>query len=421
MFNVLQRRLLNASFFDVSVATDTPGMLTHLCALLMCSFIILQIPVVLHFTPVESGRAAPLLLCILVHAAIMLAVSYCLSLNRLVTAKLLLVAGFTSYLAWSTLLWTADIGTPYFLLLAIFVIAFIFAHKERALMAGCTALVSIAFVALQVVRINALGGPTWQPQQYLQLCNQITLLAACLLTSVLCHQLARQAWTQRHLSLAKDSVLLSEILPKPIARCWQHNRQRIAVEYPCVSVVFADMNNFTRLAQTLDDLALVTLLDDIHREFDQILTYHGLEKVKTNGDQYIAVAGLYDANTGSNLSNTPAQQACRFALAITRAYRARCKQLQLQSSLRTGISSGPVIAGIIGAYKPVLDLWGNTVNLASRMESHGLDNHIQLDASTYQMTSGQFTFTRRDHVWLKGIGFRTTYLLKDDAVELSTN
>jgi adenylate cyclase len=207
----------------------------------------------------------------------------------------------------------------------------------------------------------------------------------------------------------RSERLLLNILPRPIAERLKADPGVIADRFEAVTVLFADIVGFTGLAATRDPGELVSLLNAIFSRFDELAEEHGLEKIKTIGDAYMVVAGLPTPRPDH------AAAAARMALEMRRAIgELSCGPLQL----RIGLHSGPVVAGVIGRRKFSYDLWGDTVNIASRMESHGLPGEIQLSEATYRLLPSRFACAPRGILSLKGRGAMAAWYLLDRDADL---
>jgi adenylate cyclase len=209
----------------------------------------------------------------------------------------------------------------------------------------------------------------------------------------------------------RSETLLLSIFPRPIAERLKVSQEVIAERCEEVSVLFADITGFTPVAERLPAEEVVVLLDDIFSVFDGLLTRHGLEKIKMIGDGYMVAAGIPTPRADH------ADAAARLALAMRQAL----ADLPVASglSLRVGIDSGPVVAGVIGRTKFGYDLWGDTVNTASRMESHAPTGTIQVTERTYRRLEDGFVLEQRTGVVVKGKGEMTTYLLHAERPEPS--
>ena len=202
----------------------------------------------------------------------------------------------------------------------------------------------------------------------------------------------------------KSDRLLLNILPKNIATRLKGGESLIADKHNEVSILFADIVEFTPQSKKLNPTELVSMLNTIFSEFDDLSIEFGVEKIKTIGDNYFAVSGLNEDSKSStvNLIN----MALKMLQSITRINK-ESKLMEL--GIRIGIHSGPVVAGVIGKNKFAYDLWGSTVNMASRMESTGTKNKIQISEKTYNIVKGSFKFKIRENVDVKGIGLTDTY------------
>jgi class 3 adenylate cyclase len=203
----------------------------------------------------------------------------------------------------------------------------------------------------------------------------------------------------------KTEKLLLNILPKPIAEQLKDTPTTIAEHYEMVTILFADIVGFTSLSSQIPAPELVKLLNYVFSAFDRLSEQYGLEKIKTIGDAYMVVGGLPSPRRDH------AQATAHMALDMQQAITEFNRQTHSNLDFRIGIHSGPVVAGVIGLKKFVYDLWGDTVNTASRMESHGLAGQIQLSAETASFLEGEFVLTQRGNISVKGKGEMTTYLL----------
>lgn len=203
----------------------------------------------------------------------------------------------------------------------------------------------------------------------------------------------------------KSDRLLLSILPAPVADRLKEGPEVIAERHDDVTVLFADIVGFTPLSDRLEPEALVQLLNRIFTEFDAIVSRHGLEKIKTIGDAYMAVAGIPEPMVDH------AEAAARAAREWLQAVAALEETEGTQLEIRVGLHSGPVVAGVIGRQKFSYDVWGDTVNLASRMESHGVVGRIQLTEATRERLGSGFETEERGEVDIKGKGAVRAYLL----------
>jgi len=198
----------------------------------------------------------------------------------------------------------------------------------------------------------------------------------------------------------RSERLLLNVLPEPIAERLKSGESPIADRASEVGVLFADIVGFTRLSETMRPEELVRLLDEVFTRFDGLVADHGLEKIKTIGDAYMVASGLLGGGTSH------AEGLAEVALEMQEAI-ARMPPLQV----RIGVDIGPVVAGVIGQRKFIYDLWGDTVNTAGRMESHGIPAAIQVTERAYHRLAPAFLFEERGVIDVKGKGPMRTYLL----------
>ncbi len=216
---------------------------------------------------------------------------------------------------------------------------------------------------------------------------------------------AHHAQKQLERALAGSENLLLNVLPRPIAERLKRQPGTIADSFPSVTVLFADIVDFTPLAASMPSNQVVEILGELFSAFDHCAETHGVEKIKTIGDAYMAVGGMPEP------SEDHAEAVCAMALemrAFMRDYAARTGR---RLALRIGIHTGPVVAGVIGQKKFTYDIWGDTVNTASRMESHGLADCIQISEAVYQRVRDRYEITERGTVTVKGKGQMATWLL----------
>lgn len=212
---------------------------------------------------------------------------------------------------------------------------------------------------------------------------------------------------QLQIEREKSERLLLNILPEPIADRLKQGESVIADSFPDVTVLFADIVGFTKLSAHVAPRDLVIVLNEIFSTLDQLAEKHGLEKIKTLGDAYMVVGGLPTPRPDH------AEAIAEMALDIQREIAPFFKLERDDKPLRVrvGIHTGPVVAGVIGTRKFSYDLWGDTVNTASRMESHGLGGRIQVSVTTYERLRDKYLFEERGMIQVKGKGEMMTYFL----------
>ena len=203
----------------------------------------------------------------------------------------------------------------------------------------------------------------------------------------------------------KSEELLLNILPASVASELKENRRYIAEGFPHVSVLFADIVGFTTLSANKKPAEIVTLLNDIFSSFDRLSEIYSLEKIKTIGDAYMVAGGL--PMPQPNHAECMADMALEMLNEIERLNQINGYSLQL----RIGIHCGSVVAGVIGTRKFIYDLWGDSVNVASRMESQGLPNSIQVTDTFRDKLGDRYFFQERQAIHVKGRGLMQTYFL----------
>lgn len=259
-----------------------------------------------------------------------------------------------------------------------------------------------------VMRCIEAGAEDYLPKPF-----NLTLLRARINAS-----LERMRWRQREqrylaelkAEKEKSEALLRNILPEPIVRRLSAGETTIADGFPEVSILFADLVGFTPVAARMAPEALVDRLNDIVTAFDELALRLGVEKIKTIGDAYMAVSGLPEPR--SDHAHTIA---C-FAIAMMEALRANNDVDGAPAfQLRIGINTGPVVAGVIGHHKFIYDVWGDTVNVASRLESSSDPGRIHVSETTRRALADGFHFESRGLVDLKGRGPTHTFFLQPRA------
>ena len=231
---------------------------------------------------------------------------------------------------------------------------------------------------------------------------------ACILYAVMRYFQSQKERTLLALNLeqARSERLLLNILPKSIANRLKNNDMRIADSHESVTILFADIVGFTMMTASMPAAALVDLLSQLFSRFDRLADQHDLEKIKTIGDGYMVVGGAPLGRDDHAI--VIAQLAIEMQQALTTFNAETGKKLQM----RIGISSGAVVAGVIGTSKFAYDIWGDPVNMASRMEKTGLPDTIQVSEFTYNLLKDSHILQPRGLIEIKGKGEVNTYFLK---------
>lgn len=222
--------------------------------------------------------------------------------------------------------------------------------------------------------------------------------------SVVAYLLLQYFVRQRDREHARSERLLLNVLPAPVADRLKRSEQVIADRFPEATVLFADIVDFTPLSASLPPEDLVALLDGVFTGFDRLTDRYGLEKIKTIGDSYMVAGGI----------PVPQPDHCAAVAEMALEMLRECEGWSVgphKVRLRVGIATGPVVAGVIGQRKFIYDLWGDTVNAASRMESHGVAGAIQVTAAVHERLQGRYAFQSRGTIQVKGMGPTPTWLL----------
>ncbi len=241
----------------------------------------------------------------------------------------------------------------------------------------------------------------------------MTVLAAVLLAGVIANIFAT-ALKNLQAEQEKSERLLLNIFPEAIAHRLKQEQRTIAENFADVTVLFADIVGFTELSARISPTDVVELLNQIFSAFDRLADRHGLEKIKTIGDAYMVVGGL--PMPSENHAEAIAEMALDMLEEMTRLSTKIGEALSTARpqhyTIRIGINTGPVVAGVIGTKKFIYDLWGDTVNIASRMESQGVAGSIQVTAATYERLRHKYQFQERGTIQVKGKGEMRSFLLK---------
>jgi class 3 adenylate cyclase len=239
------------------------------------------------------------------------------------------------------------------------------------------------------------------------LVSDVALMAAILLLGEAVRN--RRALNSEHTLLLaeqqRSEALLLNVLPASIAVRLRQEEHVIADQFDDVTVMFADLVDFTPSSENVDADELVRELNDLFSAFDRLAQQHALEKIKTIGDAYMVAGGLPEPRPDH------AEAVADLALAMRDEVTVHLDPKGRPLAIRIGIDTGPVVAGVIGQHKFSYDLWGDTVNTASRMESHGVAGKIQVTERTYQRLRDNFLFERRGPIDVKGKGEMVTWFL----------
>ncbi len=214
----------------------------------------------------------------------------------------------------------------------------------------------------------------------------------------------RELLAQVQAEKRKTEAILYELIPASVADRLRDGERRIADVINDVTVVFADIVGFTRLSSRIAAAELIDVLNRVFHRLDQLTRKYGLEKIKTIGDAYLAVGGI------PPLTADHERRCMEFSLEALKALEIFRHVTPTPLELRIGIHTGPVVAGIIGETRYAYDVWGETVNLASRMESHGIAGRVQVTPQTRERLERWYEFEQRGPIDVKGVGQMPVYL-----------
>ncbi|RDV26175.1 adenylate/guanylate cyclase domain-containing protein [Alteromonas aestuariivivens] len=333
-----------------------------------------QLPFAIWLAPYVSGLA---LLNLALHTIALLLVLLLCNRGKLLQARICLNLSFGSYILIAVSIWGGELFVQHFLLLGVVTCAMLYSSREIRQQITLSISFATGFVLVEAYMCWPLNN--WH--QIVRFCNALTLAAgATILSGSIIHNTQRR-WHYLKMVNQQSRELLTKIIPSHPARpgqLWQPGEtQRIDF----ATVLFADFVGYTSLSDYFDDDQIVEMLDALYREFDSLATQLGIEKIKTNGDEYMAVASKHTIHVQHH--SHPATQMCRFALRMQQSFNAFCLTFTLPCQLRIGIASGSVTAGIIGKHKPSYDIWGKTVNLAARLEQSSGPGNIRCCARTH--------------------------------------
>ncbi len=321
--------------------------------------------------------------------------------------RLWLLAVASAHLVSLTRLIGVEPGTPFLGLLLLAAPPLFFTGAERrwlvtglALPLGALALIALTPIGREPILII--------PPESVAIARALILaLAAGLVVLALesnnrLVRLAREALVEER---QRSEDLLRNILPGPVAEQLKLGVNPLADGFDCVTVMFVDLVGFTSYASDRTPEQVVSLLNDLFSRFDTLAERLGVEKIKTIGDCYMVASGLPD------LRDDHADATAEMALAVLQATREFSEQRGEELALRIGIHSGRVVAGVIGSRKFAYDLWGDTVNVASRLEATGAAGRIHVSTETFERLRARFEFEPREPIHLKGKGTVQTYFL----------
>jgi class 3 adenylate cyclase len=375
--------------------------LTTFSGLFSLSYLAIEIP----YYPLTRW----LIVCLLIILASFFTVLWLNYQSRFLAARLLFNLAGIAHISIHALVLDAQVNAQFFLLLVIMTAFFIYPKSERTYQYAIIGLTTVIFILFEVYFY-------FFPQALLVIPDSLLILFKLSFSlGLLIFLLGFSYYIASHYEQAEQLLalekkysddLLHSILPDTIVKRLKAEPGIIADRFEATTILFADIVGFTKLSEKTPPAHLVTLLNKMFSVFDELTNDYGLEKIKTMGDAYMVAGGLPVA------SKDHAQAIADLALDMRIKLAEFNQQQQQNFNIRIGIHTGPVIAGVIGIKKFVYDIWGDTVNTASRMESHGIPGQIQVSEATYQILKDQYQFEERGVIEIKGKGEMRVYLLK---------
>ena len=314
----------------------------------------------------------------------------------------------TAYASIFTICWFVGTGSGlqfYFLVAACLVVLQL--GVDRIFLAAALAAIAAGMViTLQFFVPRDTGA---QPAWALSLSFVVTTISACVMVVTTVWYAVREivrAEAAMELEYERSETLLANILPTSIAdRLKDPARNIIADKYDDASVLFADIAGFTERASDMPPEQLIRFLNRLYSDFDALVDKHGLEKIKVSGDSYMVVSGVPQPRADH------VEALASFALDMADAASRLRDSLGNPLPLRIGLASGPVVAGVVGSRRFFYDVWGDAVNVASRMESTDSVGRIQVPEDVYQRLRNDFVLQERGAVDVKGKGLMRTWYL----------
>ena len=370
----------------------------NLTLLLFTTAMLLQLPALFYFTQPDSLQSYNWLGHFLALLTLLLAQRQ-VSLNCLKVALFML---YYSYLTWVLILWPGLSNTHYYYLLAVVISGFVFTRAER--------LVQVTVLSGAIFLFSLFSILHYQPQLefgLLRLTNDLTLGALSLGIYRVLRQQTLNRWQGLRGAHQSSVNTLSQLLPKDPeqpARFWQPGKTR---RYPFACVLFADLSGYTTLNRQYGDRAILTGLKRLYSHIDSLCDQFSVEKIKTNGDQYMVVSNLQ-----TQTDHSCCMHMYEFASALHLMIARYSENHQLNCTVRIGIATGPLTAGIIGKNRPYFDLWGETVNLAACLEQQAKRHYIAACPVTAKHLSSHLVAAKTSLTNRKHPGTEFYYQLK---------
>lgn len=384
--------------------------ITNTLSLMVVLVLTVQIPIIIVYWQFAGSIALVLNLC---HIFALVLVMICNAKGFYQAARATLMLSFIGYISFSTIVWQVDLQFPSFILISLFVCPFLYHEWEKRQVLSHFLIYFLVFVYLQVyLEIRHADGFAALPASFvLSIISQCMLfLAACIASFLIFYNHQKSRKRLKHhcqaLSNVLSKTLPSEQVKKLVLQFANESPQEGNVTRSQGSILFADIQNYTEYCQQSSHGDLTRMLNAFYLEFDKTIWRYGLQKLKTNGDQYIVVSGVLEKHDNHAL------QLCLGAKAFMQAFEKLTANLNINNlQLRIGIASGELLSGFAASNNFCFDVWGETVNLASRIENEGLAGSIEVCSETYQQCQSTLLFDGPKKRFYKGIGLRTYYTL----------
>lgn len=328
-------------------------------------------------------------------------------LGKIHFARITLIFAFFCYILTASIYWQENLGIQYFMLLGVFGCPFVFNANENIKALIFMLFFSFGFLGLDAFFINltfAYGDILLFPMWF-WLFNSAVFTVSAFACSFFVQQSTKSSWRRLYSDHKSADLLLASTFPSSLIRQLKRFRKIPNQDISLVTVLFADIQGYTLLCNERPAEEVVNLLNELFSRFDLLTRQYKLEKIKTIGDEYMAVAGAPE------FDHKHAVSACKCALEMQRVFSSFTTQFGLTCRLRIGLATGNVVAGVIGKDKISYDIWGQAVNLAARMQRLCKPGLIQVSQDTAQLARHVFAFTSRGEVIVKGIGKVHTYWL----------
>ncbi|MFT7417396.1 MAG: adenylate cyclase [Glaciecola sp.] len=398
------KRLSSPPLTSISRANKRADILSGVC-ICLCFVLCVQSLKLLCFSGIPNIQIH--IINMLVHVGCFSSAFFLSKLGFFKLARWLLILAYISYLITAIFLWKIDLNIQFYFLLGMFTSLYFF-HQYETKQLWITLWV---FCGLFIYFQNQVAVPSavagWQTG--LINVNTWTLSISCFLLATWIRRQMDRSWQKMQIAEQKTRQLLQKVIPNHIASYLmsvQHlDIKSCIAEHSFTSIIFIDFTQFTPYSRQTSDRNLVMFLHRIYSIFDTIAEELHITKIKTNGDQYIAAVGLDNRSLSAYETS---QRCCEFALAISREF---AIETDVNIGIKMGVASGNAISGIIGKMKPAFDVWGNTMNLASRLESTAANREIQVCQQTMLYSMQNYKFCSGLVLPLKGLGQVTVYKL----------